>query len=417
MRQEIKERIEKIKKGQVPNGYKRTKIGIIPQEWEVEKLGDIGSLIGGGTPSTNKAEYWNGNIPWISSSDLIDGSIYKINKTRFINEEAIKESATKLIPKNSILIVSRVGVGKVAVNNEILCTSQDFQSLIFKNKNSVFLAYLIKLKMKLFIEFNQGTSIKGVVKSDLKNLIMQIPNIKEQTQIASILSTWDIAIEKQEKLIELKKEQKKWLMQELLTGKKRLKGFSGEVKKTKLKGYIIEKSIKNKNNIVTRVLSVTNNRGFINQSKQFERQVASKDTSNYKIIRKNQFGYNPSRVNVGSIDLLRDFEEGILSPIYVIFEPNEKKIFLDYLFQFIKSPSFYGQMKNLLQGSVRDNLSFDSLSEMKLFIPSIQEQKSIAEILSTADKEIDLLEKELEKIKEQKKGLMQLLLTGIVRVN
>jgi len=195
-----------------------------------------------------------------------------------------------------------------------------------------------------------------------------------------------------------------------------LKGFSGEERKTKLKEHIIQISVKNKNNSVTRILSVTNNRGFINQSEQFDRQVASKDTSSYKIIRKNQFGYNPSRVNVGSIDLLRDFEEGILSPIYVIFEPNKNKIFLDYLFQFIKSPNFYGQMRNLLQGSVRDNLSFDSLSEIKLFIPPIQEQKAIAEILSTADKEIDLLEKELEAIKEQKKGLMQLLLTGIVRV-
>ena len=96
--------------------------------------------------------------------------------------------------------------------------------------------------MKLFIEFNQGTSIKGVVKSDLENLMIQIPNIQEQTQIALILSTWDIAIEKQQKLIELKKEQKKWLMQELLTGKKRLNGFSGEWKEIRLDKIFLERN-------------------------------------------------------------------------------------------------------------------------------------------------------------------------------
>jgi type I restriction enzyme S subunit len=99
-------------------------------EWEEKKLGDIGKIIGGGTPETSKSEYWNGDIPWVSSSDIFEENIQHISVTRYINEKAIKNSATKLIPKNSILFVSRVGVGKLAVSKLDLCTSQDFSMSI-----------------------------------------------------------------------------------------------------------------------------------------------------------------------------------------------------------------------------------------------------------------------------------------------
>ena len=178
----------------IKQGYKQTKVGIIPQDWEVVKLGKIGDLIGGGTPSTKNEEFWNGNIPWISSSDLNENNIYDISISRFINEQAIKNSATKLIPNKSILIVSRVGVGKIAINNKPLCTSQDFQSLILKKDNHIFLAYKIKNEIQKLIACNQGTSIKGFVKEDLSNLQIPLPPLKEQEKIAEILTTWDEAI-------------------------------------------------------------------------------------------------------------------------------------------------------------------------------------------------------------------------------
>ena len=99
-------------------------------EWEEKKLGTLGIFKGGGTPSTSNKKYWEGDIPWISSSDLIDKNIHNININRFINKTSIKESATKIIPANSILFVSRVGVGKLAISKSALCTSQDFTNLI-----------------------------------------------------------------------------------------------------------------------------------------------------------------------------------------------------------------------------------------------------------------------------------------------
>lgn len=173
---------------------------------------------------------------------------------------------------------------------------------------------------------------------------------------------------------------------------------------------------KNKDDKETRVLSVTNRQGFILQEDQFDRIVASKNLTNYKIIKKGQFAYNPSRVNVGSIDLLTNFESGLLSPMYVVFQ-CKKELLSDYLYHFLKSDTFLNIIPNLLQGSVRDSLSFDSLGLVRLFIPTIEEQSAIAERFNLFDKEILLLEKEVEYLREQKKGLMQLLLTGIVRVN
>lgn len=205
-------------------------------------------------------------------------------------------------------------------------------------------------------------------------------------------------------------------MQQLLTGKKRLKGFDGIVKKQQLKSYLLEISSRNSDNAITNVLSVTNSRGFISQSELFERVVASEDVSKYKIVRQGQFAYNPSRINVGSLDMLKHVDHGILSPMYIVFETNRDHLNPNFLFYHLKSESFTKRIPMYVQGSVRDSLSFDGLTAMKFYIPTLPEQIAIAEILSIADKEIDSARVKLGLIKQQKQGLMQILLNGRTRV-
>ena len=196
-------------------------------DWNQIKIGELGKFIGGGTPTTQNEEFWKGNIPWVSSSDLSEDNIYQLKTTRFISEEALSKSATKLVPKNSILIVSRVGVGKVAITQEDLCTSQDFTNLVLHSGNHIFFAYLIKNKTTKLLEFNQGTSIKGFVKSDLEAFEIYAPSVSEQTKIANFLTAVDEKITQLTQKHDLLTQYKKGLMQQIFSQELRFKDDDG----------------------------------------------------------------------------------------------------------------------------------------------------------------------------------------------
>ena len=156
-------------------------------------------------------------------------------------------------------------------------------------------------------------------------------------------------------------------------------------KKIKLKEVLKEVSERNKGQKVKRVLSITNSQGFVNQEEYFEGTVHSADISQYKIVRKNQFAYNPSRVNVGSIDILKDYDEGALSPMYVIFEVDTEKLLPEYFKYYFETHRFYENVKNNTQGSVRYSLSFKALVDFEYLLPPIEEQEKIVRILMNID--------------------------------
>jgi type I restriction enzyme S subunit len=215
-----KELLEKYKKGvmqQLFSGKLRfaAENGEDYADWEEKKLGDLGIFKGGGTPSTEISEYWDGDIPWISSSDLIENDISNINVTRFITEKAISESATKLIPVNSVLFISRVGVGKLAVSTREMCTSQDFANFIPNEINSFYLAYYFLENNKLLTSYAQGTSIKGFTSGDLKSIKVSYPVLEEQQKIANFLSSIDTKIESTSQQINQTQSFKKGLLQQL----------------------------------------------------------------------------------------------------------------------------------------------------------------------------------------------------------
>jgi len=403
MNPEIISRLDKIRNGIVPDGYKKTNIWIIPEEWEVKRIKDIAPLQRGfDLPNYNLEK---GNYPVCYSNGILN----------YHNECMVKGPG---------VFTGRSGtIGKVFfIRDNYWPHNTSLWVTDFKGNHPKFIYFFycfIRLE-----RFMAGTGVPTLNRNDVHISQRAVPENKtEQSRIAAILSTWDKAIELKEKLVEQKKMQKKGLMQMLLTGKKRVinpetgKQFEGELLQKKVGDYLGEISIRNKDRKNNNILSVTNDRGFIKQSDQFERIVASKNTGNYKIIKKGQFAYNPARVNVGSIDLLSNFDSGILSPMYVVFETKSEQLDTNYFFQFIKSDLFVNLLIKFLEGSVRKSLSFSALGRIKLFIPEIEEQKIIASILSKFDIEIELLENELEQLKEQKRGLMQLLLTGIVRVN
>ena len=399
----------------------------IPSDWEIVEIGDIIDYKKGF--AFKNEDYKQEGIRIIRVSDTNASGIRKEGNVflEFSRAEEFKEWA---INENDIIIQtvgSRPPLYDSMVGKTILVQSEFDGSLL--NQNAVRIRIKVghniflyaHLKTKRYFDFIE-TLVRGnanqvsITLDDLFKFKIPLPPLIEQKAIAQVLSTADAAIHTTEKLIAQKELRKKWLMQQLLTGKKRLKGFGGEVKLKLVEHYLKEVSERNKDLKITNVLSVTNSRGFINQAEQFDRVVASEDATNYKIVRKGQFAYNPSRVNVGSLDLLRDFESGILSPMYVVFETDKAHLLSDYFYYQLKTQWFYGHIPMFVQGSVRDSLSFDGLCSMKFFIPSIEEQTAIAHVLQAADKEISLLKAKAEKLREQKKGLMQVLLTGKVRL-
>lgn len=204
--------------------FKQTELGPIPQEWEVKTIGDLGSFLGGGTPSTKNESFWKGHIPWISSADLNDDDIDHISTTRFISQEAVNSSATQICPQGTILIIARVGVGKLALSAQKVCTSQDFCNLIpSKENNPKFLAYALLPVMKNMANESQGTSIKGVAVDEIKKTPIAVPSLKgEQTAIATVLSDMDSEIAAIETKLAKYRTLKTGMMQQLLTGKVRL---------------------------------------------------------------------------------------------------------------------------------------------------------------------------------------------------
>ena len=387
----------------------------IPEGWSVKKLGDICLLTSGGTPSKATISYWkNGDIKWLSAKHIEDD---KIVGCEYITKEAVDNSASKLTKKGDIILVTRVSVGKIILCEEEFAVNQDLTIISSKQDLPNFLFYSLKNKTQIIVNKSQGLAIKGITKDELKELNLLLPPLPEQEKIAEILGTWDEAIEKLTSLIEQKKLLKKGLMQKLLTGKVRLPGFTQPWKEVKLGDFLKEHTEKTTENDQYQVLSVTKN-GICSQEEYFEKQIASENNIGYKILRKHDIVFSPMNLWMGSIGF-SEYDIGIVSPAYKIFSVNENVALFSFLKHFmIINRMIYLYLINSEQGAsiVRRNLDLDGLLSSKVSIPDITEQQAIANVLSTADDEIDLLNKKLILFKEQKKGLMQQLLTGNIRV-
>ena len=392
----------------------------IPEGWSVKKLKTCLSLLKDGTHGTHVDVSYG--VILLSAKDVVNGQIIFSEEARKISLNDFNSLHKNYHIQNDDVVLTIVGtIGRCAIikNYDNNYTFQRSVAILRPNK---------EITSKYLFSYIQGDSFQkellkrqsisaqpGVYLDDLSKISLLLPPLPEQEKIALVLGMWDEAIEKLSDLIEQKKLLKKGLMQELLTGKTRLPGFTQPWKEVKLGSVLESISRRNKNLNTTRVLSVTNSRGFVLPEEQFARVVASEDLSNYKIVKKGEFAYNPSRLNVGSIDRLDNFTDGVLSPMYVIFKCNEQ-LLSDYMKHWITTTEFNSKVRNSAQGSVRETVDFKTLSTIKIRLPSdITEQQAIADVLSTADDEINLLNQKLKAIKEQKKGLMQQLLTGQIR--
>ena len=394
-------------KNNIPVGYKDSAVGIIPQEWEVKFFKDVCTFLNG-------RAYKQEELLSLGKYPVLRVGNFFTNTNWYYSDLELDKD--KYAVEGDLLYAWSASFGPRFWNGEkVIYHYHIWKVVISSIIDKLFLYDYLEMDARKLYNQIQGGTMAHITKGDMEQRYIPVPPMEEQRKIAEILGVWDEAIEKQSRLIEKLELRKRALMQRLLTGRTRLPGFIDDVQYKKLKPFIVEKSERNTNQTYTKVLSVTNNRGFINQAEQFDREVASDNTANYKLVHRGQFAYNPSRVNVGSLDLLQTYDLGILSPLYIVFEtrPTMDPKFLYYQ---LKSGWFVGHIPMYVQGSVRDSLSFDGLENMRFWIPSLPEQKAIAEVLTTADDEIATHCKKLDALRLQKRGLMQQLLTGKTRV-
>lgn len=393
----------------IPQGYKTTALGIIPQEWEVMRLGDIVSITSGESPSLYhlKAE---GKYPYVKVEDLNNCEKYQESSREYSDDN------NTTIKAGSIIFPKR---GASILNNKVRIAAKDIQMdsnmmAITPHTAIVDTEFLyIRILHERLYRIADTSSIPQINNKHIIPYKIAVPPLAEQRKIAEVLGVWDEAIEKQARLIEKLALRKRGLMQRLLSAKLRLPGFSEPWKTHKLQELFTERNETNRTDLP--LLSITGDRGVILQTESEKRDTSNDDKSKYKRIAKGDIGYNTMRMWQGRSAL--SGLEGIVSPAYTIVVPNTD---VDgyYMSVLFKQPRLIYDFWTHSQGLVGDTLNckYRDFGQVHICCPPLAEQKAITEVLTAADREIELAKEKLERLRRQKRGLMQQLLTGKKRV-
>ena len=421
MDKEIKERIDDINSGIIPEGYKKTKVGIVPVEWETKTLGQVLQRVSNAVNVENDIQYQQIGIrshgkglfykEKVSGAELGNKSVFWIEPDCFIlNIVFAWEQAIGKTTKNEI--------GMIASHRFPMYKPQgiDIDYLVF-----YFLTKRGNTLLELASPGGAGRN-KTLGQENFLNSKVILPPLPEQKKIAEIISTQDKLIELQEKKIEQLKELKKAYLQKMFPQKGskypelRFKGFTDPWEQRKFSDFTFAAGERNKDDLDLEPFAITNNQGFIAQSEVHDDFGYMKDVDRkmYIVVKPNSFAYNPARINVGSLGYYEGAENVIVSSLYEVFQTAE---YVDdkFLKHWFKTKAFQDWIERLQEGSVRLYFYYDKLCECIMSMPSVEEQRKIGAYLDKIDNLITLHQRKSEQEKQKKKALMQLLLTGIVR--
>ena len=406
--------INKNKKPNVPNSTdKGNVIRNLPnlrfpefrEEWEEHELSEYLDFKNGLNPKPNQ---FGKGIKFISVMDILNNAVITYDCIRASVSVSEEDMSAFSVQKGDILFqrssetLEDVGRANVYVDD----IPAVFGGFVIRGKqktnyNPLFFKYLLSspLARKRIIRMGAGAQHFNIGQEGLSKVKLPFACIDEQNKIAKILYLLDKRISLQNKIIEDLKKLKSAIIEI---------EYTPNAKTTSHIGDVIEQiSKRNKNNAIQNVLSVSNRQGFIKQSEQFEnRNVASEDTSNYKIVEQNDFAFNPARINVGSIARLTTFEKGIVSPMYVCFRTQEN-VAPEYIDYFFESKHFYCEIQKRLEGSVRQCLSFEGLCNIPLSLPSFEIQQRIGKRIFTLEQKIKMETDLLELLNKQKQYLLR----------
>lgn len=413
MTPEIKHRIGQIRRGEVPERYVKTALGLAPANWKRYTFGDI---------YTERKEPGDENLPLLMvsiHSGVSDGEVDAAELPKQVKRIEDKSQYKKAVSGDLVFNMMRAWQGAIGT---VRTTGMVSPAYIVAEPNDkvypLFMDYYSRTPQMINQIDRQSYGVtdfrKRLYWDSFAPISCTLPPIEEQQKIATILTTQDKVIELKEKQLAEKQRQKKYLMQQLLTGKKRLPGFSGAWKTDCLGKLFFERKETNCENI--EMLSITGTQGIIPRKELDLKDNSSEDKSKYLRVCVGDIGYNTMRMWQG-VSAYSNYE-GIVSPAYTILKPSSS-INAKYFAYLFKMSEIVFLFYRFSQGLVDDtrNLKYENFKKIKVCYPlDMKEQTAIAEVLSAADREIDLLRQDIEQEKQKKKALMQLLLTGIVRV-
>ena len=414
MTPEIKTRIEQIHRGEVPEGYKKGKLGIVPDEWENIAFSTLFTSTSDYTDDLEKYPLYS-----LTIEDGITPKTERYERSHLVK----KEDSYKIVKPNDYAYnPMNLRFGAVARHKGNIPVAVSGYYDIFTTVHESDLPFMDSfLTCGMMITYYNRVSTGSLVEkqrvhfSQFLDFALPLPSVTERAKIAAILTTQDRVIELKENLLAEKQRQKKYLMQQLLTGKKRLPEFDGEWRMERLGKLFSERKETNCEGL--EMLAITGAQGIIPRKELDLKDNSSEDKSKYLRVCVGDIGYNTMRMWQG-VSAYSDYE-GIVSPAYTVLKPSST-INAKYFAYLFKIPEIIFLFYRFSQGLVDDtrNLKYENFKKIKvLYPPEKEEQTAIAEVLSTADRELDLLRQEIEQEKQKKKALMQLLLTGIVRVN
>ena len=409
-------------KNNIPQGYKATALGIIPQEWEVMRSEDLCHNEGDYGINAPATDFSDKLPTYLRITDIDDDGKFIIANKASVNNP----NSGSYHLKDGDIVFARTGatVGKTYLYNR-------------EDGDLVFAGFLIRFSpnaqkiVPYYLKAYTNTSTywkwvkitsqrsgqPGINATEYCSLQIPVPPLAEQRKIAEVLGVWDEAIEKQARLIEKLALRKRGLMQRLLSAKLRLPGFSDPWQKVKF-CELFTKSIKTADPLTKyEVLSVTKE-GIVAQKSYFNKDIASEDTSKYIVVERGDLAMSGLNFWMGSCHILTNFNEGIISPAYKVFKVTEHNN-INFIRDFVRSSMFLQALQgcSVIGASiVRRNLDKEMLYEWTFKIPSLKEQTAIAKVLTAADREIELAKEKHERLRHQKRGLMQQLLTGKKRV-
>ena len=366
--------------------------------WEQRKISELAEkTYGGGTPTTSNEAFWNGNIPWIQSSDIVDGKLMGVEPRKYITQTGLNNSATQLVPKDSIAIITRVGVGKLAYMPFSYSTSQDFLSLSKLNTEPFFTVYACYKKLQSELNTVQGTSIKGITKDELLAKTISVPVYSEQKQIGSFFTQLDTLItlhqRKYEKLLNIKKSMldKMFPKNGASVPEIRFKGFTDPWEQRKLGDLCVE---------------------F--RSGEFISASDITETGEYPVFGGNGLRGFTDRFNhdgeytligrqgalCGNVNFAVGKSYFTEHAIAVRADKKNQTRFLYYLFSTLDLGQYSGQ-------SAQPGLAVGNLVELKSTLPDKQEQEKISGVLTALDTLITLHQRKLEKLQNIKKSCLE----------